>query len=210
MNNFNGGSSSMGGYGGLKSNTGFGSKGNSTGGSLKGDKIPKGYEQGQLQQFSPEQMSLFQQMFGHLGPDSFLSKLAMGDEDQFEQMEAPAHRQFQGQLGQIASRFSQGGTGGRRGSGFQNTTTAAASNFSQDLASKRQELSRQALSDLMGFSNQLLGQRPQDRFLVEKPQQQNPWADIAGQFAGAIPGAVASYMNPLSGLTNAATGVAKY
>ena len=202
----------MAGYG-MKPNTGFGSGGNSTGGnmkgSLKGDKIPKGYEQGQLQQFSPEQMQLFSKLFQYLGPDSFLSKLIGGDEGQFEEMEAPAHRQFQGQLGQIASRFSQGGTGGRRGSGFQNTTTAAASNFSQDLASKRQELQRNALSDLMGFSNQLLGQRPQDRFLVEKPQKQNPWADIAGQFAGAIPGAVASYFNPLSGLTNA-TGTAKY
>jgi hypothetical protein len=209
MNNFNGGSSSMGGYGGLKPNTGFGSKGNSTGGSLRGDKVPKGYEQGQLQQFSPEQMQLFQQLFQQLGPESFLAKLIGGDEEMFEQMEAPAHRQFQGQLGQIASRFSQGGTGGRRGSGFQNTATAAASNFSQDLASKRMDLQRNALNDLMGFSNQLLQQRPQDRFLVEKPQKQNPWADIVGQFSSALPGAVSSYFNPLSGLTNAG-GTAKF
>ncbi len=183
---------SMSGFGGYGSNTGRGGSTNSTG-RLRGDVIPKGYNQGQMQQFTPEQMSMFQQMFAHLGPDSPLSKMASGDQSMFDEMEAPAHRQFQGQLGQLASRFSSGGMGGRHSSGFQNSATAASSNFGQDLASKRQELTRQALSDLMGFSNQLMGQRPQDRFLVEKPQKQNPWADIAGKFAGAIPGAVASY-----------------
>ncbi len=210
MNNFmNGGSSSMGGYGGMKSNASFGTGQSSTDlnkrGKLAGDMIPKGYRAGQLQQFTPEQMELFQQMFGHLGPDSFLSKMAMGDEDQFDQMEAPAHRMFQGQLGQLASRFSQGGTGGRKGSGFQNTATAAASNFSQDLASKRQELQRQALNDLMGFSNTLLQQRPQERFLAEKQEKPNYWGQIVGKLGGAIPGAIAGAAS--GGASGAAQGI---
>ncbi len=174
--------SSLSGFGGMKSNTGSMKRG-----GIGGDVIPKGYRAGQMQQFTPEQMSLFQQMFGHLGPDSPLSKLAGGDESEFEEMEAPAHRMFQGQLGNIASRFSGMGQGGRHGSGFQNTATAAASNFSQDLASKRQQLQRQALNDLMGFSNQLLGQRPQDRFLSQKQQKQP--SGIGGLIGAGVGGA---------------------
>ncbi len=186
-------SSSLGGFGGLRPNTGSGLRGASTGtlkrGGISGDVIPKGYRAGQLQQFTPEQMDLFQQLFGHLGPDSFLSKLAGGDEEGFEQMEAPAHRQFQGQLGQLASRFSGMGTGGRQNSGFQNTATAATSNFSQDLASKRMDLQKNALSDLMSFSQMLMGQRPQERFLAEKPQQQSSgWGGTIGAALGGLGG----------------------
>jgi hypothetical protein len=178
---------------GMKPNTGSGLNDNSTGGmrgKLRGDVIPKGYKQGQLQQFTPQQLELFQQLFSHLGPDSYLSKLAGGDESFFEEMEAPAHRQFQGQLGQIASRFSSGGIGGTKGSGFRNTATAAASNFAQDLASNRQNLTRQALQDLMSFSNQMLQQRPQDRFLVEKPQkdQSSGFGGLVGAGVGALGG----------------------
>jgi hypothetical protein len=184
------GSSSLGGFSGIKPNTGSGLRGTSTGtlkrGGMQGDYIPKGYRAGQLQQFTPEQMDLFQQLFGHLGPDSFLSKLAGGDEKQFEQMEAPAHRQFQGQIGQLASRFSGMGQGGRHGSGFQNTATAAASNFSQDLAANRQNLQRQALMDLMGLSNTLLGQRPTERFISPKQQQES--SGIGGLIGAGIGG----------------------
>lgn len=130
--------------------------------------IPKGYKQGQLQQFTPEQMQLFQQLFSNVGPQSYLSRLAGGDEGLFEEMEAPAHRQFQGKLGEIASRFSGYGMGGRRSSGFNLESTQAASNFSQDLSSKRQELQRQALMDLMNMSNSLLGQRPYEQSLIKK------------------------------------------
>jgi hypothetical protein len=48
-----------------------------------------------MQQFTPEQMQLFQQLFGHLGPDSFLGQLASGSEEGFAEMEAPAWRDFQ-------------------------------------------------------------------------------------------------------------------
>jgi hypothetical protein len=198
MNNFNGGSTSLGGYGGMRPNNGFGMKGNSTGGSLRGDIIPKGYKLGQLQQFTPEQIELFQQMFGHVGPESYLSKLAGGDESFFEQMEAPANRQFQGQLGQLASRFSGMGSGGRHGSGFQNTATAAASNFQQDLAANRQNLQRQAIMDLMGLSNQLLGQRPQDRFLAQKPQRDQSSSGWGG-LIGAGLGGLAGFLSPVPG-----------
>ncbi len=143
-------------------------------GNWGGDKTPKGYKTAQLQQFTPEQMELFQNNFSHLGPDSYLSKLAGGDQSQFDEMEAPALRQFNELQGGLASRFSQGFGGknalsSRKSSGFQNATTAASSNFAQDLASKRNDYRQQAINDLMGLSNSLLNQRPYDRSLVEKP-----------------------------------------
>jgi hypothetical protein len=55
------------------------------------------------------------------------------------------------------------------------------------------ELRRQALNDLMGYSNQILKNKPYDRFLVEKQQKQNPWADIVGKLAGEVPKMAATY-----------------
>ncbi len=164
-------SSSLSGFTGMGSRGQRGASGNTMGQRMSGDIAPKGYNIGQLQQFTPEQQGLFQQLFGHVGPGSSLSRLASGDESQFAEIEAPALRQFQGLQGQLASRFSgMGSLGARKSSGFQNAIGAEASNFAQDLASKRQGLQRQALMDLMGMSNQLLGQRPYERALYEKPQ----------------------------------------
>lgn len=182
------------------------SLGGSTGlrGGSQGDIVPKGFRKGQLQNYTPQQMQLHGQQFEHVGPQSYLSKLARGDQSQFEEMEAPTHRGFQGQLGQLATRFSGKGSGGRRSSGFQNAATSAASNFQQDLQSNRQNLQRQAINDLMGLSNTLLGQRPQDQFITEKQQKPNYWGQIVGSLAGQVPGAIASYAT--GGASNAAKG----
>lgn len=133
---------------------------------LPGQKIA-GMKLGQVKNFTPEQMQLFQSLFSHVSPDSYLSKLASGDESFFQQMEAPAMRQFSGLQGNLASRFSGMGMGGRRSSGFQNTISQTASDFAQDLQSKRQELQMEALRELMGISESLLGQRPYEQFLVK-------------------------------------------
>jgi hypothetical protein len=127
-----------------------------------------GYRHFERPQFTGEQMDLFKSLFGHLGPDSFLGRLAGGDQEQFDQMEAPAMRQFQGLQGQLASRFSGMGMGGRRSSGFQNTMNQASSDFAQQLQANRMGLQRQALGDLMGFSSQLLGQRPFESYAAPK------------------------------------------
>lgn len=182
--------------------------------SNSGDVIPKGYEKAQLSQFTPEQMNLYKQMFSNVGPDSYLSKIAGGDEAAFREMEAPAERDFAARIGGIASTFSggsgRGSLGSRRSSSFQNSTTAAASNFSQDIAARRHDLRRQALQDLTGMSNDLLNQRPYQRALVERPQEQetNYWGDIGGRFAAAVPGAVAGFATggPAGAGIGAATG----
>lgn len=198
---------------GFGTSTGANLRGTATpsGGTLKrgggaGDMIPKGHRKGQLQQFTPEQMSLFQQLFGQLGPDNILSKLAGGDQATFDQMEAPALRQFSGLQGNIASRFSgMGGLGNRRSSGFQNEINSAASNFAQELAARRGDLQRQATGDLWTMANQLLGQRPQENFLIQKGQKQpSGWGGIGGAALGGLGGFALG--GPSGGLTGAKLG----
>lgn len=154
-----------------------------------------GYDVGQMQNFTPEQMQLFQQMFSQVGPESYLSRLAGGDEGLFNEMEAPALKQFSGLQGNIASRFSGMGSGGRRSSGFQNTMSQAGSDFAQQLQSRRQGLQQQAIKDLHGMSTDLLNQRPYENFLMQPDQKKSFWEQIlgaglpiAGMFAGGAMG----------------------
>lgn len=152
------------------------------------EKIPKGYKTASMQNFTPEQMQLFQQSFGQVSPDSYTARLAGGDQGIYDQVEAPALRQFNETQGNMASRFSGMGSGARRSSGFQNAGNQAASNFAQDLQSKRQGLQRQAQQDLWTMSQQLMGQRPYERSLVEQQRSPSFWesfAPLAGQAAGA-------------------------
>jgi hypothetical protein len=174
-------------YGMQSSSTGYNPTTANTG--MIKEKIPSGYKKGTLNNFTPEQMQLFQQLFGHVSPDSFLSKLAGGDQGMFDEIEAPALRQFSELQGNLASRFSgMGGLGARKSSGFQNTMNSAASNFAQQLQSQRQGLQQQALQDLMGMSNQLLGQRPQENFLVQKQQNQSGLGGALGAGLGGLGG----------------------
>lgn len=154
----------------------------STGGGGSGINAPKGYKQ--FNQFTPEQMQLFQSLFSHTGPDSFLSKLAGGDQAGFDEVEAPALKQFAGLQGNIASRFSGMGTGGRHSSGFQNTMNQASSDFAQGLQSQRQGLRRQAIQDLMGMSNSLLDKQPYG--LMKKEHQPSGWESFLGNLSSGL------------------------
>lgn len=166
-------------YGGLGNSTGNPSRSGATG--ISKPKSPSGYKS--FEQFTPEQMELMRQLLDQLGPDSYLSKLAGGDQEAFAELEAPALQQFSGLQGNIASRFSGMGQGGRRSSGFQNTMNQASSDFAQQLQSNRLNLRNQALQELMQYGNQLLGQQPYG--LVEKQQKSNPWATVGGTALGA-------------------------
>lgn len=124
-----------------------------------------GYDVQNVAQYNPEQMQLFQQQFQHVSPDSYLSRLAGGDQDLFNEMEAPAIKQFSGIQGNLASRFSgAGGFGGRQSSGFRNSANQAGTDFASLLQSNRQNLQRQALQDLSSMSQQLLSNRPYQTF----------------------------------------------
>lgn len=194
--------SSMYGNQGMRGSTGLASQGRrgSTG------NVPAGYQQGQLSNFTPEMMELFQRLFGNVSPDSYTGRLAQGDESLFNEIEAPALRQFSGLQGNIASRFSAGGGGqgalsSRRSSGFQNTSNQAASNFAQELQARRQELQRNAIRDMHGMSIDLLGQRPYENYLL--PKEPSFFEKLIG---GLFPGAGAAIGGIFGGTKGAKIG----
>lgn len=163
-----------------------------------------GYTVKPVQQYTPEQMQLFQQLFGQVSPDSYTSRLAGGDESLFAEMEAPALRQFGELQGGMASRFSgMGGLGARKSSGFSNTMNQAASSFAQDLQSRRQELQRNAIRDLMGMSQQLLANEPYQYF-SEPTQNKRSFLDKL--MGGALPIAGAGIGGFFGGPAGAAIG----
>jgi hypothetical protein len=147
---------------------------------------PKGYRQ--YSQYTPEQHQISAQRQQLSGPDSYLAKLAGGDEEAFNQIEAPAMRQFQGLQGQIASRFSglggQGSLGSRKSSGFQNTINQAGSDFLQDLASKRHTMRSDAIKGLHDMYGDLVSERPYE--LYEKQNKPKTWQNIVGAAAPIV------------------------
>jgi hypothetical protein len=175
--------------------TGMRAGGSSTGmtPSLNVGKSKAGYRPASLSNYTPEQMGLLQRLFSHVGPDSYTARLAGGDQSLFDEIEAPAMRQFQGLQGNISSRFSGMGNGARKSSGFQNTINQASSDFASDLQSQRMGLQRNAIRDLMEMSNQLLNQRPYENFMIK--QEPSGWKQFAtniganiGQAAGTLGG----------------------
>lgn len=168
-----------------------------------GNKIPKGYAAGSLQQFDPDQMQVYKNQFSYISPGSQLAQRAQGNDAGFAPFEDYAHRQFQEFSGQNASRFSGQGMGARKGSGFQNLQTQGAQDFASQLSMQRQGLQRQALSDLMGLSSNILGQRPQENFLIKKQQQQPWWSKLLG---AGLPIAGAAVGGAFGGLPGASLG----
>lgn len=140
---------------------------------------PKGYNTYGVQQFTPEMMRLFQQFLGKAGQGAgsgldFLSKLASGDEDIFNQIEAPAYASLEKGLGQTANRFSQFGAQGS--SAFQNALSGQSADMAQNLASQRTNIMTSAIDKLLGQSNQLLNQKPIEYGLQEK--ETDPWVQL--------------------------------
>lgn len=122
-----------------------------------------------------------------------LNKMASGDQSQFSQAEAPALRQHQQLLGNLASRFSGMGSGARGSSGFQNTASEATTDLAERLQGQRMNYQQQALQQLLGLSESLLN-RPtfQSGFA---PKKKPFWQELAGgaaqgfgQGLGMLPG----------------------
>lgn len=166
------------------------------------EKDPENYSSYKINNYTDKQMQLHNQGYEYVDPNSYTAKLARGDQSAFAEMEKPALQQFNSIQGNIASRFSGMGMGSRNSSGFQNSMNSAAQDFAGQLQSKRADMRRQAIMDLMGLSNQILGQKPYEKGLVADAQQeQKPamggWAPVFGTAVGAIGGA---YMgNPVAG-----------
>lgn len=151
-------------------------------------KLPSGYREFAINQYTPEQEQAFQGASGLISPDSFTSRLARGDQSAFGEMEEPALRQFNDLQAGIASKFSGMGMGGQRSSGFQNALTSAGQDFASQLQAKRMELRNQAIKDMMGMSEKFLGFRPQEKGLVQKRQKGGGWGEAVGTGFGILPG----------------------
>lgn len=151
------------------------------------EKRPHGFQKYAINNYDPQQEQLFGEGFEHLDRNSYTSRLARGDDSAFAELEEPSLRQF-GQLqGGIASRFSGMGMGGRNSSGFQNSMNTAAQDFASQLKSQRSDMRRNAILDLMGMSDRLLNQRPQEKGYAEKPHKES-WADSALKWYTAYQG----------------------
>jgi hypothetical protein len=171
----------------MTSLTGF-RGGNASTGSASGLK-GTGYNQVSMPRLNPDQMQLFQQLLvgssGGLqaGLSNLSQQAAGGSEDYWKQLEAPAMRQFGELQGQIASRFSGAGMGGRKSSGFNNAQSGAAAGLSEQLQSNRLGLQQSAIRDLLGLSHTLLGTDTQDNFLI--PKKKPWWQDLLSGLGGA-------------------------
>jgi hypothetical protein len=173
---------------GMASPTGQSQRGNPTG-TFK-EKRPHGYQKYAMQNFTPEMMDKFMEWMRFNDPDSDLYKMAQGDQSYYDQLEAPALKQFSALQGNIASRFSGAGMGARNSSGFQNTLGQAGSDFAEKLQAQRLGLQRQAQQDLFSNYNNLLNQKPYDQGYVEKkPRQSSGWGALIGGGVGAAAGA---------------------
>lgn len=162
-----------------------------------GNQIPKGYAAGKLQQYDPQQQSLYESLFPQLSQGSQLSEMASGSDEGFAPHEDYANKQFQEFSGQLGSRFSGMGMGSKNSGAFNRQATQGAQDFASQLAMQRQGLQRQALNDLHGLSSSLLGQHPTENFLTKKQPKSSGWdkaigygAPILGAGIGALAGSV--------------------
>lgn len=158
-----------------------------------------GYNTVQVPTMSPQVRALWEQLQGQSQPGvskglDFLTKIAGGDPSQFEQMEAPAHRQFQGMIGNISSRFSgQGDLGARRSSGFQHEATSASQSLAEKLQADRMGFQKGAIDQLLNIYQNLMGNDPYQMQLQQKKKPSwygylSGGLPIAGATIGGIAG----------------------
>ncbi len=155
-------------------------------GYAAGNQAISGYKTQQLPTMTPQMMQLFQSLLGGSGGGanaglSHLSGLASGNQSSFEEQEAPAYAAFNKSLGQIGSKFSQ--FGAQDSSAFQNAVSGAGGQLAQNLQGQRSDIRNNAIKDLLGFSNQLLGKQPFENFL----QKEDEGFDFGGLLGQVLP-----------------------
>jgi hypothetical protein len=138
----------------------------------------------------PRKSQLWDQIQQAIGPGlkgggDFLSRLAGGgDEEMWNQLEAPAFSQFRELRGNTASQFSGAGSGTRRSSSFRNFMGGAEANLAERLQSNRLGLQNQAVQQLFSMGQNLLGTPlSQTGFL---PRQKPAWQELLASIAPAL------------------------
>jgi len=168
-----------------------------------------GYRQISAPRLSPQQQQLFSQVMGASGPGILgginrLSQMAQGSPEFFEQLEAPALRQYGQALGGIGARYSQlapGAMSAQRSSSFQNALTGSAADLAEQLQSQRLGLQQSAIQQLLRLYSSLLGRDLSNQFLV--PKKQSGWGSLLGGSLPIIGAGVGGYFG---GGTGAAIG----
>lgn len=159
-------------------------------GGAAGSQSISGHKLKSIPNFTPQMMKLFESLLGGAGGGAnaglgHLSSLAAGEDSAFEQMEAPAYASFNKSLGQIGSRFSQ--FGAQDSSAFQNSVSGAGQDLAMNLQGQRSQMQNDAISKLLGFSTQLLGQKPYENVL----QKDSGGIDFGQILSQALPALLA-------------------
>ena len=131
---------------------------------------PKGYSQFSLPTgVDKDIFGLLKSQLMQSGPGAFsqLGGMAQGSPELFDQLEAPAMRQFQQQiLPGIANRYVGSGIG--NSSGMQNSFAGAGRDLAENLQSQRLGYQQNATQQIMGLMNLLLSHPAQQTGLVQK------------------------------------------
>jgi hypothetical protein len=160
-------------------------------------KVPSGYGMYSLPTMGGGQKDIYEMLksqFMQGGGDIYqrLFGMAKGDQDLFNQLEAPAIRQFQQQIAPgIAQRYAGSGIGSS--SGMQNALAGAAGNLAENLQGQRMGLMQQSMHDVLHLGDMLLGSPTQQFGLVQKQNLMNQLMQLLGagvSQAGGIYGGV--------------------
>jgi hypothetical protein len=155
-------------------------------GYAAGNQAISGYKTQQLPTMTPQMQQLFQSLLGGAGGGanaglSHLSGLASGNQSSFEEQEAPAYAAFNKTLGQVGSKYSF--YNAQDSSAFQNALAGEGGKLAQNLQGQRSDIRNNAIKDLLGFSNQLLGKNPFENVL----QKEDEGFDFGGLLGQVLP-----------------------
>lgn len=147
----------------------------------------------------PQQQSLYSSMFEGLdgfNPTRQLTQMAQGDDSYYAPMEAQAMRSFrQKVVPSIASQF----VGRLGGSAAQGAFAQAGANLSEDLFAQRQQMRQNALRDLLGLEQSLLGRDTYERSIFKKPSTWDKLAPLLGGIAKGVGAAAGGGLGFLAG-----------
>lgn len=155
-------------------------------------KIPRGFEMYSLPTMGGGQADIYNMLKGQFqqgGGDVFqkLFGLAKGDSDMFDQLEAPAMRQFQQQIAPgIAQRYAGSGIGSS--SGMQNSIAGAGANLAENLQSQRMGLMERSMQNVLGLGDRLLGTPTQQFGLSQKENMMRDFMQMLGMAGGQMAG----------------------
>lgn len=169
-----------------------------------------GYNVHQLALKDPSQMDLYRILDqgsrqGTQAGLANLSGMAGGSDEYFQGLEAPARREFQRGIGDIASRFSGLGTGSQDTSGFQAAVTGSARELGENLQAKRLGLQQNAIQQLLGLSGDLLRTPLSESFIMPKKKKKSFWNTLIGAGAPIVGGALGGLYGGPAGASLGAT-----